>query len=241
MLQVINPAIESLSISEALNKTKEIQELKKEIEDAVAESSQITVLMEDDLLPARHALSKHKNLIKNTDTLRKYIKDPLTQKAKDVQTFFADMMLDSNSEKERLNKEIVDYDERKRKAAAEKARLEREEAEKKAAAIAKAKEEQLKAEAKERGETAEEIESIVVEPAIQAVDVEEVPGSDALKKSGITARKLPRWKVTDISKVPLEYLTVDEKKMNNFRKEFAADAPSPIPGIEFYFDTTTVG
>lgn len=51
---------------------------------------------------------------------------------------------------------------------------------------------------------------------------------------GIQERVMPRWRVTDESKVPRNFLSVDPKKINDFLRDGGLRA---IAGVEFYEET----
>lgn len=60
--------------------------------------------------------------------------------------------------------------------------------------------------------------------------------TDNLKINGVKTMRVKKWRVIDINKIPLEYLTVDKEKVDSVRKYYDFNANSPIPGIEFYYE-----
>ncbi len=80
------------------------------------------------------------------------------------------------------------------------------------------------------GEVEKQIEIVKEAPII------EIKTSHTTSFSGVHTRKKPVWKLDDISKVPKEFLIVNEKEINSLvragRKE--------IPGIKIWEETTVV-
>jgi hypothetical protein len=60
----------------------------------------------------------------------------------------------------------------------------------------------------------------------------------APKVEGVYARKVIKYRVTDINKVPREYLVVDNSRISATIKKFGAT--TKIPGIEIYQEETMV-
>jgi hypothetical protein len=51
--------------------------------------------------------------------------------------------------------------------------------------------------------------------------------------AGISTRRQKKWKVVDISLVPVQYLQVNEVLMNQKRMETSFEGESPVPGIKY--------
>jgi hypothetical protein len=58
------------------------------------------------------------------------------------------------------------------------------------------------------------------------------------KAEGISSRAVWKWEVTDAGKIPREYLSVNEVKINGVVR--AMEAATEIPGIRVYQDSTLV-
>ncbi len=104
----------------------------------------------------------------------------------------------------------------------EQERIRREEERKAEEARRRAEEERLR---KENPEA--EIKPVEPAPA-PAITIPEPPK----KIDGITHAEVWTWELEDISKVPMEYLQLDEKKLNGVVRAMKGDAS--IPGIRVF-------
>ena len=102
--------------------------------------------------------------------------------------------------------------------ADEEARRERERLEKHAAKL-KTKEKQ--------DALLEEAESIIA-PVVQV--------DEPKKTEGVSRRRTWKARVTDITKIPREWMVVNEKALDSFAK--STKGAMPVPGVEFYEDST---
>ena len=154
---------------------------------------------------------------KQLETERKKVVDPLNKQVKDINSFFKDYTDKLSEVKEMARKKIGDYrEEKERKRLAEQKRLD--------AILAKQREEELKR-AAESGTTAPAIGlSIPVAPIANTVH------SDT---GAATGRKVWKWEVADLAKVPDEYFIIDEKKINALVRGGVRE----IAGLKIYEDT----
>jgi hypothetical protein len=85
-----------------------------------------------------------------------------------------------------------------------------------------------------------EIVQDTIEPAI----VEEVEQDERkisqLNTSGVHTRRTKTFEIVDETKIPREYLKVDEQKIRAERSKHDYEAPSNIPGVKFTFNETVV-
>jgi len=68
-----------------------------------------------------------------------------------------------------------------------------------------------------------------MEAALQSVKV-----SCAPKAAGISSRKIWKFRIVDKTKVPAEFMIVNEAAISGFCRSFKDTATAEIPGIEFY-------
>lgn len=124
----------------------------------------------------------------------------------------------------RLNSAVLAYGVEKKRAAAEANRIAEEAAREKAKLAAPKLEDVLLADI--QGKPAPAAPSIVVPPPVVVAKTVKVEGGPAA-----TVRVNKKWRLVDRSKIPAEYLILDEVKIG---KVVRAGAGSTIPGIEVY-------
>lgn len=88
--------------------------------------------------------------------------------------------------------------------------------------------------AMETGSTAAMKEAEQREKNVARLEAKPVQVKQTLRSSTFTMAQAKRvvWKVSDLAKVPREYLVVDEKKLNSIAKRYKQERVE-IPGIEF--------
>jgi len=85
------------------------------------------------------------------------------------------------------------------------------------------------AEALEKAGKPEEAEAVLDQPAMVAPVV--LPNAQP-KIEGVSMREVWRFRIVDESKIPREFLIVDEKKLGAFARNMKQTAN--VPGVEFY-------
>lgn len=179
------------------------------------------VLTHNDLNEASMVLKDIGRVKKELEEHRKALKEPFKVQGEKIDQYFKMLVVEINKEDERLLKGVNGFNEKQKAIARAKADQERARLQ-----------EQLDKENKE----AEEKGEPVSEAVLPEVEVKVAKLSDQ-NVAGIKEVRYKRWRVTDITKVPVKYLVVDEKAMNEARKQYDMDAKSPIPGIEFYVES----
>jgi len=204
----------------ALKHSEAYLELKNNIEKAINESSDVVVITASDILIAANYISNYKRITKEINNLRKKIVQPLVDKKAEVDAFFKAIPEMYEDELKRLEKEVLEFkkkteEEARRKAEEERRRLEEEAIEK---AIKEGREE------------------IPIIPEV----IPQTHKISQLNSSKVTTRRTKTFRIVDESKIPREYLTVDEKKIRAERMKYDYEAKSTIPGVEFTFEETVV-
>lgn len=57
---------------------------------------------------------------------------------------------------------------------------------------------------------------------------------------GITIRETWKYEVKDISKVPVQFLAIDDSAVKQYIKEFGKGKPKDVPGLEFVQDASVI-
>lgn len=195
-------------------------ELKSNIEKAVAESSDVAVITASDVSIAANYIANYKKITKEIENLRKRAVQPLIDKKAEVDAFFKSIPELYEDELKRLEREVLEF---KKKTEAEAKRKAEEERRK------------LEEEALERA-IKEGREEVPIIPEI----IPETKKISELNTSKVTTRRIKTFRVIDESKVPREYLMIDEKKIRAERMKYDYEAKSTIPGVEFTFEETVV-
>lgn len=196
------------------------QELINNIEKALEESSEIVVVTESDVATASNYISNFKKIEKSLENYRKALVQPLVDKKAEIDSVFKEIPLKFESELKRLNKEILDFktkieQEARRKAEAERRRLEEEALNR---AIVEGRD----------------------EPPIIPEVIPQVKKISEMNTMKVTTRRTKSFKIIDGTKIPREYLMIDEKKIRAERMKYDFEAKSTIPGVEFTFDESVV-
>lgn len=176
------------------------------------------VITQQDLNDAGAVVKDIRKILGELEEHRKQIKQPFLDHGKKIDEFFKTLAKGLDEQNKRLSDGVGAYNRQQQRLAQAKADEERkkmqEEADKK------------KKEAEAKGEPVPE----VVIPEVVAPKVEKL---SQMNSAGISSRRYKKWEVTDIAQVPVEYLQINEVKMNKKRAEYDLNDPSPIPGIKF--------
>lgn len=205
------------TIDEDLEKLlTEVSTVEELIESAVSESKEIVVLSDTHLEKAGFFIKNFKDFKKKSEALRKRLTKPFVDEKKKVDDYFKSLEESYSSELNRLQSESKAHLDRKAEAARKRQEAERKEYE-----------DSILEEAEITGD-----ESVID----QAPEIEVRTAKVSEISNQFTTARVKRWKVTAFDKIPREFLTVDEKKINEIRKSHGFEDKSPIAGIEFYFD-----
>jgi len=209
-----------MDIKSFLESNKDYQNLIKGINKALEESAAIVVVTYTDVAAAANYVANFKRITKTIESLRREIVQPLIDKKTEIDGFFKRIPSLYESEQKRLEEEILQFkrkeeEEARRKAEEERKRLEEEALEK---AIAEGRD----------------------EPAIIPEVIPQIKKISELNESRITTRRTKTFKIIDETKIPREYLMIDEKKIRAERMKYDYEAKSTIPGVEFTFEETVV-
>ena len=200
------------------------QEIKKQSSLIVRKAVKIQVTDQKTLSVAETILVQVKDIIKGVTD---YFEDPIAKAHAAHKAILAkkNEALDPLLKAEKFLKSAVrDYlveEERKRRAAEEQRKFEQE------ALLAKLEKERDDGDTKLADETFDKIEEIHAE----SMKVEELP-----QMVGVTKKTLIRWRVSNLSLVPRDLLTVDKPKVDEIVKRMKMNAE--IPGIEIYEDVS---
>jgi len=198
------------------------EEVKKQSSLIVRKASKIQVTDQKTLSVAEGMLVQVKDFLKGVNDLF----DPPISKAHEAHRAIiaakkeiADPLLSAERFLKNAVKDYLVEEARQRRAAEEQRKFEQE------ALLAKLEKERDDGETKLADETFEKIEEIHAE----SMKVEELP-----QMVGVTKKTLIRWRVSNLSLVPRDLLTVDKPKVDEIVKRMKMNAE--IPGIEIYED-----
>ena len=200
------------------------EEVKKQSSLIVRKASKIQVTDQKTLSVAEGMLVQVKDFLKGVNDLF----DPPISKAHEAHRAIiaakkeiADPLLSAERFLKNAVKDYLVEEARQRRAAEEQRKFEQE------ALLAKLEKERDDGETKLADETFEKIEEIHAE----SMKVEELP-----QMVGVTKKTLIRWRVSNLSLVPRDLLTVDKPKVDEIVKRMKMNAE--IPGIEIYEDVS---
>jgi len=208
---------------------RSIIDLNESIEKTLSESASITVTTASDIMTASHYLKIYRHFTKKGEEIRKKCVEPFNNAVKDINGFFKKIYGLYSAEESRLEKELLNFNLRQA-AEAERERGERLKALEEAA-IQKA----IIIEEEQKNGNANKNKTVEI-PEIRE-PLPDVPKLSSANISGVSTARLKKWRVSDFSLIPREYLTVNEALVTHVRKGLAFEADSPIPGIQFYFET----
>jgi hypothetical protein len=185
----------------------------------------------DELKNSAEFLKSLKASAKNIDEKRKEITRPIDDIKKRVMDFFRPISTQLSEAETTLKKAVLSYQREQERI--------RREAEQKAILAARAEEERkrkaLEARAKKAAEKGQEEKAELLKEQAQEVYVPAVVQAPAVEKvAGISTRKNWTFRIKDLSKIPREYLIVDEKMLKKLA--VASQGKISIPGVEFYQD-----
>jgi hypothetical protein len=210
----------------------QILELKEKISQAVEEAKEITVLTTSSVETAAHYIKNFSSMERVLESLRKEAKNPLIEKGKEIDAYFKKLQFSFCEEKARLEKEVLDWQNKQKALARQKAEEERKRLEDEAIAAAIKKEAELKAAAIKKGEDPAHIK---VEVAIVPETVMEAPKLSQKNSSGLTSARRKSIEIIDPALIPREYLMPDEAKIKAERMKYDFEAKSTIPGVKFTY------
>ena len=195
-------------------KRNDYLELENNIQTAIKESKSVIVLDENQVDKAGFYIKNYGSLEKKIETLRKSIVEPIKKEAKDIDSLFKSLKDKFLGEKSRLTDEVNSFLREKREREEQQRFLEQ-----------------------------KEMEDSIIEEAEMFDDetiLDNIPQVEFKKETlgniseNITSVRKKEWRLVDINKVPVEYLVVNEKLLNELRKNYDFNDKSPIPGIEFF-------
>lgn len=194
---------------------KEFRLVLASIDIIVDEVGEFAIIEEEHIEQGGRYIKAFKAFNKKLEQFRKDMVTPLNDQVKGINNAFKDIKERYNDELIRLETEMQALvDELERKAKEEQEREQKE------------LEEQIEKEKEIFGD--DESNATIV----PTVEIKSQKLSD--RTQHMTTMRLKKWRVTDIDKVPREYLNIDEQKLNALRKTFGYEVDSPIPGVEFY-------
>lgn len=224
LVQLENIDLLNSDFKTLLEQSEEFQELSTKIDLAIAESSDIVVVTENDVSQASHYLANFKSLAKDLDNHRLSITRPLDEKKKEIKNTFDKIIIRFDEETKRLQSEILTFKKKRDEEIRRKAEEERK----------KREEEALNA----------AIEAGVEEPDIVSEVVTEKVKISSLNSSGVQTRRYKKWEITDMVKFVRSLtdeqietlLEVNSVGMNAYRGTFDVEDESKLPGVRFYYE-----
>jgi hypothetical protein len=206
---------------------EEVKTKVTEIGQSLTKYNEFAITTNDEFVAAGEELKVVKAYWKTVDDQRKKIVDPLNQSKKEAQEFFTPFLDRAKTAESQIKAAIADWimeqerirDEAEREAR-EKAQHEQDIIDKKAAKQAE------RAEAKGDYERAEEILATKPTVSVPVVTVE------TPKVSGLSSRKLWKYRISASSMIPREYLIPNDKMLSGIA--VSTQGAIKIPGVEFY-------
>lgn len=206
-----------------LEKNPEVVAIEAQISNLLSGIDSLEIANDNQAKEVADRLRDIKAVQKKANDARVALTRPIDQQKSTILDFFKDRILNKLDATERvLKRALLQYQEaqerirrEEQRKADEAARKERERLAKRAAA----------AEAKGQAEKAEAL-------AEQAQAVVAPIQQEAPKFSGISARSVWKFRVTDASKIPPEYMVPDEQKIGKVVRALKQD--TVIAGIEVY-------
>ena len=200
------------------------------------EYENITITNRDEFETASAYFLQTKAHLKLVEEERKKIVDPINKALKATNDLFKRISDPLNKIKDQLNSKMKVFADGERKKLEEQKRIELEEQKKKFEEEAK----KAKMEAIELGsQTALEVANTFQKRA-NKIDTENVEVKQTVRLGTIgtmAERRVWKWEVTDIEKVPRYLLTIDTKALNELASGYKKD-PVEIDGIKFYQETS---
>ncbi|KKN68340.1 hypothetical protein LCGC14_0452160 [marine sediment metagenome] len=225
--------------------TIEIQtEVKQQVDEATQfadNATSLTITDQRELDAAANIVKEAKTRFKEIDEKRKSMTAPLDETKRIIMDFFRPVLDQLKTTELRIKSGMADFHraeiERERRES-EKARLEAEriEAKRQAALLKRAEKAEQKGDDSKAEALKDQAEQVYVAPAVTMAPA---------KSAGVSISKVWKFRVTDINKVPREYLEINEiavNKMCQVAKSVAGEKQKVdhlIQGIEFYEDIRT--
>lgn len=214
---------------------RSILDLTEAIEKTLSDSSGIAVHSAADVLTASHYLKIYKHFTKKGEEIRKKCVEPFNSAVKEINGFFKKIYSMYAAEEGRIEKELLAFNEMQVRIAEEQKKEKQRILEE--AAIQKAIEiEEIQILEAESGNLPAEGMKMVEIPEVKEFS-SEAPKLSSANLSGISTARIKKWRVTDLSLVPRQFLAINEAMLNSLRRGFGIEDASPIPGIEFYYET----
>lgn len=184
------------------------------INEAVSESMEITIVTQVHVDKAAFYIKKYKELKKEIERLRKLAVDDMNKQVRAINADWKAIINAFEFEPERLGSELTDFMRKQREL--EEIERKKEQTELDDALITEA----------------EIYDDETVLDAEQKVEIKR----EKLRTEHITTMRVKKWKLIDIEKVPRIYLLLHDALITRIRKADGFDAVSKIDGIEFYTD-----
>lgn len=223
----------------------EIQtEVKQQVDEATQfadQATSLTITNQTELDAAANIVKEAKTRFKEIDEKRKSMTAPLDESKRMIMDFFRPVLDQLKATESTIKNGIADFHrveiERERRES-EKARLEAEriEAKRQEALMKRAEKADEKGNESKADGLRDQAEQVYVPPALTLAPA---------KASGVSVSKVWRFRVTDLSKVPRQYLELNETAVNEMcrvAKSVAGEKQKVdhlIQGIEFYEDIRT--
>lgn len=199
-----------------VKKSKEIVKIDSGIAEWQEKAKSLVIGDEKSNIEAIEFCSLIKKGIKVIENRRKFFVSPYNQVVTAINAVFKSKSIPLSQMEKDVKKKMVDYHQ-KQLEIARKAQEKIDEANRK-----KAEKHYAKVEASPEK---------VVMPPVMRPDVEKPQQTAKSETAAATMKKVNKWRLIDINKIPREYLCIDEKKLNVVVKAGVA-----VSGIEIYED-----
>jgi len=219
--------MELLKQHTALMEIDSVKQLIEAIDQAVDQSSEVTVMGEVSVDEASHFLSSFKKLGTRLEDVRKTIVKPYNDKVSAINSFFKGLKGKFDSEETRLKTELLDYNRKQRELAEARRKAEQEELER---------------------SMIEDSELFGEDDVIPEIEIKTLALKDK-NTSGISTMKVAKYRVIDSAAVPDSYKIIDESKLTKECKKTGVDIILEkagglniefefIPGVVFWVEET---
>ena len=182
---------------------EELEPIKQDVELTLYENQEVIITTKEEYTQAGDVIKAINNKIKNIEAKRVDYTKPLLDQKKKIDDDFKAAMKPLEELVKEIKSKMLDWSREEQK------RLD---------------EEQIRIEAEAMSKAKEENTSEVVVPIVNNIK------SQRGEASTSTIKKVWKWKITDETKVPREYLVVNDKALNEAMK----NGERRIDGVEFY-------
>lgn len=219
----MNPTIEMPPID-----TSEAVEAEREANLIMTNAGNLSIVDQAGYNQAGDFLKTVKVKYAQLDTMRKNMTRPLDSVKRQIMDLFRKPLEYLAQAEQSVKRTMIVYVNEQEKIRREQERKLQQEADRKRqdalrkAEAARAKGQDAKAEKFEN-----KADSVALAPTL-APRVEQV--------NGISKRKIWKFQIVDGTKIPREFLCVDEKKLGDFARTMEGSVP--VPGVRFYFEET---